>query len=83
MSAVLAVALLASIPLLLVAGELRHMRAAMQVECIKKVQESAELTLAERILEFDELTAYAAGVLARVYSDGLLPDRRRAPRIAP
>lgn len=83
MSAVLAVALLASIPLLLVAGELRNMRVVMQVECREKVQASAELQLAERILEFDELSTYAAGVLDRVYSSGLLPERRRAPRSAP
>ena len=82
MSGALAIALLAAIPFLLVFGELRHMRAVMKAECRQKVQAAAELKLAERILEFDELSAYAAGVLARAYSDGLLQDRRRVPRSA-
>lgn len=82
MSGALAIALLAAIPLLLIGGELRHMRAVMKAECIKRVQESAELRLAERILEFDDLNTYAMGIQKRVFEDGLLPDRRRAPRAA-
>ncbi|MEN1941048.1 hypothetical protein WCE39_08135 [Luteimonas sp. MJ174] len=80
MSAVLAVALLASIPLLLIVGELRHMRVVMKAECRKKVQSSADLQMAARILEFDDVSDYAKGVLARAYESGIYPERRKAPR---
>ncbi|HEY4529349.1 MAG TPA: hypothetical protein VIG97_03320 [Luteimonas sp.] len=82
MSGFLAMALLAAIPLLMIGGELRHMRAVMKVDCQRRVRQAAELKLAERILEFDDLDAYAAGVLQRVFADGLVPDRRRKPRVA-
>lgn len=82
MSGFLAIALLAAIPLLMIGGELRHMRAVMKVDCQKRVRQAAELKLAERILEFDDLNTYARGIQKRVFEDGLLPDRRRAPRAA-
>lgn len=78
MSAALAIALLAAIPLLLIGGELRHMRAVMRAPTRKEIQEAAELKLAQQILAFDNVQGYAADVLARVYADRILPDRRRA-----
>lgn len=72
---VIALALLALLGILPYVG---HMRAVMRAPTRKEIQEAAELKLAQQILAFDNVQGYAADVLARVYADRILPDRRRA-----
>lgn len=78
LAGVLALVLLALCALLPILG---HLRVEMRAECTRKVREQQNARLAAAILAFDDLDAYARGIHGRMYADGLLADRRKAPRI--
>lgn len=65
---------------LLLAAEVQRMRKALCADRARLVREAQNAKLAAAIVSFEDLNAYSAQVLSRVYDDGLMPDRRRAPR---